>query len=86
MLLQPKQYNSCTLWLESIKTKGTKNAYSLHISLFCKFHKVNPDQLLNLNNSEGQLKTLILNYIINLKKIGKHSRQTKEGRIICKQY
>jgi hypothetical protein len=63
MLLQLKQYNSCTLWLESIRSKNSKNAYCVHVSLFCKFHKVNPDQLLKLNNSEGQLKTLILNYV-----------------------
>jgi integrase len=82
MLLQLKQYNSCTLWLESIKSKSTKNAYSIHILLFCKFHEVNPDQLLKLNNPGGQLKTLILNYIIHLKKMAKQSAgKPKKGEL-----
>ena len=34
---------------------------------------MNPDQLIQLNNSTGQLKTMILNYIIHLKKIAKQS-------------
>lgn len=82
MLLQLKQYNSCTLWLESIKSNSTKNAYSIHISLFCKFHKVNPDQLLKLNNTESQLKTMILNYVIQLKKMAKQSAgKPKKGEL-----
>ena len=82
MLLQLIQYNSRTLWLESIKSNSTKNAYSIHISLFCKFHKVNPDQLLKLNNSEGQLKTMVLNYVIHLKKMAKQSAgKPKKGEL-----
>ncbi len=81
-LLQLKGYNSCTLWLESIKSKSTKNAYSIHISLFCKFHNVNPDLLLQLNNSEGQLKTMVLDYVIHLKKIAKQSAgKPKKGEL-----
>jgi hypothetical protein len=61
------------MWLESIRSKCTKKVYSIHLSLFCKFHNVTPDQLLELNNSVGQLKTMILNYVIHLKKVAKKS-------------
>lgn len=81
-LVQIKRYNSCTLWLETIKSNSTKNTYSLHISLFCKFHGVDPDQLLQLNNSDGQLKTMVLNYIIHLKKMAKQSAgKPKKGEL-----
>src|SRR6266487_1172666 len=72
-LLQFREYDSCTFLLESIKSKSTLDAYTIHLSLFCKFHNTNPDQLIQLNNSAGQLKTMILNYIIHLKKIAKQS-------------
>ena len=72
-LLKLGEYGSCTFWLESIKSKSTLYAYTTHLSLFCKFHNMNPDQLIQLNNSVGQLKTMILNYIIHLKKIAKQS-------------
>jgi hypothetical protein len=73
ILAELGRYNSCILWLESLKSKSTKNVYSIHLSLFCKFYNVTPDQLLELNNSMGQLKTMILNYIIHLKKVAKKS-------------
>ncbi len=72
-LLQLREYDTCTFWLESLKTKSTLNAYTVHLSLFCKFHNTDPDELIKLNNSAGQLKTMILNYIIHLKKIAKQS-------------
>ncbi len=71
--LQLQEYNSCIFWLESLKSKSTLEAYTIHLSLFCKFHKVNPDQLIQMNNSAEQLKTMILNYIIHLKRIAKSS-------------
>ena len=70
-VLQLREYTACTLWLETIKSKSTLYAYTIHLSLFCKFHNTNPDQLIQLNI--GQLKTMVLNYIIHLKKIAKHS-------------
>lgn len=73
ILTQLREYDSCKFWLEGIKSKSTLNAYTIHLSLFCKFHNVNPDQLIQLSNSPGQLKTMILNYIIHLKKIAKQS-------------
>src|SRR6266516_432360 len=72
-LLQLREYDSCTLWLESIQSKSTLDAYTIHLSLFCKFHNTNPEQLIQLNKSAGQLKAMILNYIIHLKKIAKQS-------------
>jgi integrase len=81
-LLQFTEYDSCTFWLESIKSKSTLDAYTIHLSLFCKFHNVNPDQLIRLDNSAGQLKTKILNYIIHLKKIAKQSAgKPRKGEI-----
>ncbi|MGB6593370.1 MAG: hypothetical protein WBE68_17860, partial [Candidatus Nitrosopolaris sp.] len=72
-LLQLREYNACTFWLESLKTKSTLNAYTVHLSLFCKFHNTDPNQLIQLNDSAAQVKTMILNYIIHLKKIAKQS-------------
>ena len=72
-LLQLIEYDPCKLWLESLKTKSTMDAYTIHLSLFCKFHNTDPDQLIKLNDSVTQLKTMILNYIIHLKKVAKRS-------------
>jgi integrase len=72
-LLQLREYDACTFWLESLKSKSTRDGYSIHLSLFCKFHNTNPDQLIQLNNSASQLKTMVLNYIMHLKKIAKQS-------------
>ncbi len=81
-MLQLHEYESCTLWLESLRSESTKYAYSIHLSLFCKFHNVDPDQLLQLNNSLAQLKTMILNYIIRLKKLAKQSAgKPRKGEI-----
>src|SRR5215813_13658427 len=70
-LLPLREYVACTLWLESLKSKSTLTAYTTHLSLFCKFHNTDPDQLIHLNVT--QIKTTILNYIIHLKKIAKQS-------------
>jgi hypothetical protein len=34
---------------------------------------VGPDQLIQIDNSTGQLKTMILNYVLHLKKVAKKS-------------
>ena len=81
-LLQFRQYDACTFWLESLKTKSTMDAYTIHLSLFCKFHNTDPDQLIKLNDSVTQLKTMILNYIIHLKKVAKRSAgKPKRGEL-----
>ncbi|MGA9153891.1 MAG: tyrosine-type recombinase/integrase [Candidatus Nitrosopolaris sp.] len=72
-ILQLGEYDACTFWLEGIKTKSTLNAYTFHLSLFCKFHNTDPDQLIQLSNSTAQLKNMILNYVIHIKKIAKQS-------------
>jgi integrase len=72
MSLQLRDYNSCTFWLESLKSKSTLEAYANHLLLFCRFLNVNPDHLIQMNNS-AKLKAMILNYIIHLKKIAKKS-------------
>lgn len=61
------------MWLESLRSKSTKKVYSIHLSLFCKFHNITPDRLIELNNSMGQLRTMILDYIIHLKRVAKES-------------
>jgi integrase len=66
-----ENYSSCTVWLEGFKSKSTKKAYSIHLSLFCKFYSLNPDQI--KETEPGQLKTMIFNYIINLKKAAKQN-------------
>jgi hypothetical protein len=79
-LLELKQNDSCILWLESLKSKSTINAYSIYLSLFCKFHGVTPDQLLKLNNSE--VRTLVLNYIVHLKRMAKQAAgKPKRGEL-----
>jgi integrase len=58
------------------------NAYTIHLSLFCKFHNITPDQLIQLSNSAEQVKTMILKYIIHLKKIAKQSAgKPKKGEL-----
>lgn len=44
------------MWLESLKSKSTKRVYSIHLSLFCKFHNVTPDRLLELYTSGHSVK------------------------------
>src|SRR5262249_4875440 len=72
-ILQLGEYDTCTFWLESLKAKSTLEAYTFHLSMFCKFHNTDPDELIQLSNSMTQLKTMILNYVIHLKKIAKQS-------------
>src|SRR5215831_19835763 len=73
ILAELQRYNSCAVWLESLRSKSTKNVYSIHLSLFCKFHNVTPDRLLEFSSSVGQLKTMIIDYVIHLKKVAKNS-------------
>jgi integrase len=66
-----QNYSSCSIWLEGFKSRSTKKAYSIHLSLFCKYCALTPDQLIKLES--GKLKTLLFNYIINLKKTAKQN-------------
>jgi site-specific recombinase XerD len=65
------QYDSCRLWIEGLRSKATKRAYSVHISLFCKFYDTNPDELVGVNPQE--LKDMIIKYVLELRKKSKNT-------------
>ena len=76
-----ESYNSCKIWLEGYNSPATKNVYKIHLSLFCKYHNIDPDSLIQLKKPE-QIKTMVLNYIIHLKKNAKQSvGKAKHGEI-----
>ena len=57
---------------EVYTSPATKNAYKIHLSLFCKYPNIDPNSLIQLKLSE-QIKTRVLNYIIHPKKNAKQS-------------
>jgi hypothetical protein len=65
------QYPSCQRWIEGLRSIDTNKAYALDLLQFCEFHKTDPDQLLNVNIKE--LKEMIINYILGMKKAAKNS-------------
>ena len=38
--LDLESYNSCEIWLEGYNSAATKSVYKVHLSLFCKYHKI----------------------------------------------
>ena len=52
-----ENYDSCTLWFGSLKSKNTKNSYTIHQKLFCKFRKTDPEALIQLR--PDQLKHMV---------------------------
>jgi integrase len=79
-ILELESYNSCKIWLEGYNSQATKKLYRIHISLFCKYHNIDPDSLIQLK--PDQIKIMILNYIIHLKKNAKQSvGKAKRGEI-----
>jgi hypothetical protein len=66
-----ENYKSCQIWLEGYNLPSTKKAYRIHLSLFCKYHNTDPDSLIQLKPE--QIKNMVLNYIIHLKKVAKQS-------------
>jgi integrase len=73
-------YNSCKIWLEGYNSQATKNTYKIHLSLFCKYHNINPDSLIQLK--QEQIKIMVIDYIIHLKKNAKQSvGKAKRGEI-----
>jgi integrase len=68
-----ENYKSCQIWLEGYNSPHTKKAYKFHLSLFCKHHNSNPDSLIQLN--PDQMKTMVLDYIVHLKKVAKQSSE-----------
>ena len=65
------QYSSCQRWVEGLRSMATKKAYAVHLLQFCKYHKTDPDQLLKVNPND--LKEMIINYVLHLKKVSKNS-------------
>jgi integrase len=68
-----ENYKSCQIWLEGYNSPYTKKAYKFHLSLFCEHHNINPDSLIQLN--PDQVKAMVLNYIVHLKKVAKQSSE-----------
>src|SRR5919202_2819934 len=68
-----ENYKYCRIWLDGYNSPSTKKAYKIHLSLFCKYHNTDPDYLIQL--SPDQVKTMVLNYIVHLKKVAKQSSE-----------
>jgi hypothetical protein len=66
-----ESYKSCQVWLEGYNSPSTKKSYKVHLLLFCRYHNTNPDSLIGLKPE--QIKTMVLDYIIHLKKVAKPS-------------
>jgi hypothetical protein len=78
--LELERYTSCKIWLEGYNSQATKKVYKVHISLFCKYHNIDPDSLIQLKTE--QIRNMVLNYIIRLKKNAKQSvGKAKRGEI-----
>ena len=72
--------SSCLSWLEEFKSPYTRRNYRIHLSMFCKYHNMDPDALIQLKPE--QIKTMIINYIIQLKKVAKLSAgKARRGEI-----
>jgi integrase len=65
------QYESCKLWVDSLRSKSTKTAYTIHLSLFCRFYNTNPNELVRLKS--GELKDMVIKYVLELKKKSKNT-------------
>jgi hypothetical protein len=71
---------SCNSWLDGFKSESTKSAYSTHVSLFCRFYEISPDDLIKIE--PNKLKSMIINYISELKKKSKRTAgKPKRGEI-----
>jgi hypothetical protein len=78
--LELESSNSCKIWLEGYNSQATKRVYKIYLSLFCKYHNIDPASLIQLKPE--QIKTMVLNYVICLKKIAKQSvGKAKRGEI-----
>ena len=75
------QYASCKPWLDGLsKSESTKRTYSTHVLLFCRFYKIDPDELIKIE--PNNLKSMIINYIMELKKKSKKTAgKPKRGEI-----
>jgi integrase len=59
------------MWLEGYNSPSTKKAYKIYLSLFCRYHNINPDSLVLLKVE--QIKSMVLDYVIHLKRVAKQS-------------
>ena len=69
--LNIEDYKSCQIWLEGYNSPSTKKAYKIYLSLFCRYHNINPNSLILLKVE--QIKSMVLDYVIHLKKVAKQS-------------
>jgi hypothetical protein len=68
-----ESYKPCQIWLEGYNSPSTKKSYKVHLLLFCRYHNTNPDSLIELKPE--QIKTMVLDYVIHLKKVAKPSSE-----------
>lgn len=54
------QYESYKLWIDGFRSDSTMRAYSVHVSLFYKFHYTNLDESVKIK-PDG-LKCMIINH------------------------
>ena len=75
-----EDYKSCQIWIEGYNSPSTKRTYKIHLSLFCKYHNTDPDSLVQLKPE--QIKIMVLNYVIHLKKVAKQtSEKARRGEL-----
>jgi hypothetical protein len=79
--LNIENYKSCQIWLQGYNSLSTKMNYKIHLSLFCKYHNTDPDSLIQLKPE--QIKIMVLNYIIHLKKVANQSAGKARSGIFC---
>ncbi|HYV52511.1 MAG TPA: site-specific integrase [Candidatus Eisenbacteria bacterium] len=72
--------DACAIWLESFKSQSTKKSYKIHLLMFCKYHNTDPDSLVQLK--ADQIKNMVIDYIVQLKKVAKqYVSKAKRGEI-----
>jgi integrase len=72
--------DACALWLESFKSQSTKKSYKIHLLMFCKHYNIDPDSLVRLK--ADQIKNMVVEYVIQLKKVAKkYVSKAKRGEI-----
>ena len=71
ILTSVSQYESSRLWMDCLRSNSTRTAYAVHLSLFCRFHHTNPDEL--VTRKSGELKDMVMRYVLELKKKSKNT-------------
>jgi hypothetical protein len=74
------RYESCKLWIDSVRSDSTKKSYGLHVLLFCRFYNTNPDELVKIK--PNKLKDMVIDYVIKLRKKSKNAAgKPKKGEM-----